>query len=403
MRLVRYLQHWLSGTGTSAVVETQQPPLMWSDYPGAFEQHLLRRHNNPLFPQSRRIITQTDIDAARERDITDFETLKQELILLLETWLPDRETLFQQNVLGLQSVPLRDIIETRNEIRDRFDTLIQRAMGVGGSAYTLTYNLKELRHVHIQFWTQMVNDPEARRHLQEIDEEYDQAISTFEVPFIAQMRRQDHPMPTDEIVPALLTEKPEIIVKVISDIMAEDPSVHESWQQAAIFILQEAIQEGAEFPNMHEILQALGVSSNSVYAEAVKWYHQAAEQGDANAQNTLGVMYERGTGIPQDSTEAAKWYRQAAEQGLAKAQFNLGLVYAEGTGVPQDSTEALKWYRKAAAQGDPEGQYFLARMYFYGQGAPQDAADAVKWNLRAAEQGHKAAQSSLGILYENGL
>jgi TPR repeat protein len=30
------------------------------------------------------------------------------------------------------------------------------------------------------------------------------------------------------------------------------------------------------------------------YAEAVKWYRKAAEQGDADAQNNLGWMYARG-------------------------------------------------------------------------------------------------------------
>jgi TPR repeat protein len=30
------------------------------------------------------------------------------------------------------------------------------------------------------------------------------------------------------------------------------------------------------------------------YAEAVKWYRKAAEQGDADAENNLGWMYARG-------------------------------------------------------------------------------------------------------------
>jgi TPR repeat protein len=40
-----------------------------------------------------------------------------------------------------------------------------------------------------------------------------------------------------------------------------------------------------------------------------------ADQGDADAQFNLGVMYDRGDGIPQDYAEAAKWHRLAAEQG----------------------------------------------------------------------------------------
>jgi len=43
----------------------------------------------------------------------------------------------------------------------------------------------------------------------------------------------------------------------------------------------------------------------------------AAEQGKADAQYSLGLMYEFGNGVPQSSKEAAKWYRKAATQEKA--------------------------------------------------------------------------------------
>ena len=49
----------------------------------------------------------------------------------------------------------------------------------------------------------------------------------------------------------------------------------------------------------------------------MKWYRLAAEQGDAQAQNNLGLMYDAGQGVPQVNAEALKWYRLAAEQGDA--------------------------------------------------------------------------------------
>ena len=42
------------------------------------------------------------------------------------------------------------------------------------------------------------------------------------------------------------------------------------------------------------------------------------------------------------------------DQGNAEAQINLGVLYANGWGVAQDYVEALKWYRKAADQDIPE-------------------------------------------------
>ncbi len=38
-------------------------------------------------------------------------------------------------------------------------------------------------------------------------------------------------------------------------------------------------------------------------------------------------MYDNGQGVPQDYAEAVKWYRLAAEQGYAYAQYNLGVMY----------------------------------------------------------------------------
>jgi TPR repeat protein len=35
--------------------------------------------------------------------------------------------------------------------------------------------------------------------------------------------------------------------------------------------------------------------------------------GDADAQLLLGIMYEGGQGVSQDYAEALKWYRKAAK------------------------------------------------------------------------------------------
>ncbi len=123
------------------------------------------------------------------------------------------------------------------------------------------------------------------------------------------------------------------------------------------------------------------------YATALKEWRPLGEQGDADAQNNLGLMYRKGQGVPQNYAEAAKWFRLGAEQGDAAAQNNLGLMYDTGDGVPQDYAEAEKWWRLAAEQGSAEAQFNLGVMYNEGDGVPQDYAEAVKWYRRAAEQG----------------
>jgi hypothetical protein len=77
----------------------------------------------------------------------------------------------------------------------------------------------------------------------------------------------------------------------------------------------------------------------------------AADRGDAKAQNNLGLMYDKGKGVPQDYAEAAWRYRLAADQGNADAQNNLGRMYAKGQGVPQDYVQAHMWFNLAATTG----------------------------------------------------
>ena len=139
------------------------------------------------------------------------------------------------------------------------------------------------------------------------------------------------------------------------------------------------------------------------YAEAKRWYRKAADQGDAVAQNKIGVLYDNGLGVPQDSAEAARWYRMAAEQGDALAQNNLGLLYANGRGVPQDYAEAMRWYRKAADQGHAGAQTEIGVLYANGRGVPKDYTEAARWCREAADQGDALAQNNLGFLHQNGL
>ncbi len=87
------------------------------------------------------------------------------------------------------------------------------------------------------------------------------------------------------------------------------------------------------------------------FATALREWKPLAEKGDDRAQNYLGVMYEKGDGVPQDYKTAFKWYKLAAEQGFATAQTNLGVMYAVGKETLQDYTRAHMWWNIAASQG----------------------------------------------------
>jgi len=87
------------------------------------------------------------------------------------------------------------------------------------------------------------------------------------------------------------------------------------------------------------------------YEKAFREFLPLAEQGNTDAQNNLGVMYDGGMGVLENDAEAVKWFRKAAEQGHADAQTSLGIMYVLGIGVSEDYVKALMWFSLAKAEG----------------------------------------------------
>ena len=86
-----------------------------------------------------------------------------------------------------------------------------------------------------------------------------------------------------------------------------------------------------------------------------------ADQGNAEAQYSLAIMYSNGRGVSQDYFKAAEWYLKAANNGSAMAQFNIGQHYLHGSnGLPKNRVQALNWLKKAANNGHAQAKLVLA-------------------------------------------
>ena len=88
------------------------------------------------------------------------------------------------------------------------------------------------------------------------------------------------------------------------------------------------------------------------YETAFEEFLPYAQEGDAEAQAMVGVMYQGGYGVRQDLAEAGKWYRRAADQCHAAALGMLGVLYAQGLGVPLDYIAAYKLLSVSSALGE---------------------------------------------------
>ena len=137
-------------------------------------------------------------------------------------------------------------------------------------------------------------------------------------------------------------------------------------------------------------------------AKAIEWYIKAAEQGIPVAQHDVGVQYFQGQGVEQDYLKAAYWWEQSANAGLADSKFNLGLLYYRGIGLEVDYQKASALFTSAAEQDHPHAQYSLAVMYAFGQYLDKDYEQALQWFKKSAAHDVAQAQFNLGVFYENG-
>jgi TPR repeat protein len=60
-----------------------------------------------------------------------------------------------------------------------------------------------------------------------------------------------------------------------------------------------------------------------IWGAAIRLFRPLAEQGNAKAQNLLGVMYRRGQGVARNSARAFVWFSRAAAGGDATAKAEL--------------------------------------------------------------------------------
>ena len=67
-----------------------------------------------------------------------------------------------------------------------------------------------------------------------------------------------------------------------------------------------------------DLEKGLAAYESGDYVTALREWKLLAEQGDADAQLNLGVMYEDGEGVPQNDKTAVQWYKRAAEQGMPR-------------------------------------------------------------------------------------
>ena len=104
------------------------------------------------------------------------------------------------------------------------------------------------------------------------------------------------------------------------------------------------------------------------YATAFRAWKDLAEDGEAEAQNNIAFLYERGYGVKQSYTRAIEWYKKAAAQQSPEAIYNLGMLAFNGYGMRQDYLAAKRYFTEAAELELADAHYMLGLIYYQGHG-----------------------------------
>ena len=153
--------------------------------------------------------------------------------------------------------------------------------------------------------------------------------------------------------------------------------------------------------NATELYENAMEALNNGDIDGIELLKEAAEQGNAYAQNNYAMLLYTGDIIVKDEEKAFKWFRLAAEGGIDESQFHLGLEYFQGKTMERDYREALKWFRAAAENGYPPAQYYLGLCYYNGYGVFRDYGLAIRWFTLASDMNYSPAIISLADAYMN--
>lgn len=182
-----------------------------------------------------------------------------------------------------------------------------------------------------------------------------------------------------------------------------DQAYEPQWQQAAAGDACAQFNIGYRFYTQQD------------YAESVRWYAKAAEQGINRAAFEIALIY-RDHLLPDPGGERLRWMNMAAEQGLVHARIELAIDFMENPGDQDERVRVMSWLEQAGQGGDAKAMYLLGELYWSDNSGIQGMASgdeqalhfssaddkALYWICQAAEKDYAAAQMSLSDAYSHG-
>jgi TPR repeat protein len=127
-------------------------------------------------------------------------------------------------------------------------------------------------------------------------------------------------------------------------------------------------------------------------------YFKARNQGDAEAQYQIGIVFNGGIGLDKNEDEAIYWFKKSADGNYYKSFWRVGFYYR----MKENFNLAFILYEKGAERGCCYAQCSLGYFYSNGLGTAVNFEKAVYWFQKSVEAGNAVAMNNLGMMYEFG-
>lgn len=165
--------------------------IRFSPLPGAFERHLQRKYNNPLFPAPQQQFLQAEIDQARQRD-------QQDVQAFLEAF--DETVKQAANLTG--SVDSEVVLD----LKEKLERLYVNSCSLAGDLNAHQDALLKLIRVCMQVIRRgAADDVIALRKLDEEEQARTVYFALLETPLVAELMRGDEIIQAEELVPTVLS------------------------------------------------------------------------------------------------------------------------------------------------------------------------------------------------------
>jgi hypothetical protein len=166
---------------------------LWRQDPGAYELHLKTRFLNPYFPLERRLINETDILEAQERDKQDADDLRTRIFSLAD----DLSNLSSNLTWG-------DL----DPFRERLEALLERAGSIGGAPVAPYYQwLNNTKSRLLEAAENAFRDaPDDLQSFLNAMESSRQLVATYGSSLMRRILRKDGPVTSTEVIATILSE-----------------------------------------------------------------------------------------------------------------------------------------------------------------------------------------------------